>query len=71
VGLADEVRALFGDRVVEVRLDTSAAAESARPQRRSGRSAHDLFASYLAEQDYDDDRLVALFDRLLDAETTV
>jgi len=69
-GLADEVRALFGDRVVEVRLDVSAAADSGveRPTR-SGRSSHDLFASYLAEQNFDDDRLIALFDRLLDAET--
>ena len=58
-----------GERVVEVRLDTSAASPAARPQRR-GRSAHDLFAGYLEEQNYDDDRLVALFDRLLDAETT-
>jgi hypothetical protein len=64
------VRALFGDRVVEVRLETAAAAAGEQP-RRSGRSAHDLFASYLAEQEYDDDRLIALFDRLLDAETTV
>ena len=48
-GLADEVRALFGDRVVEVRLDSSVAAAGERP-RRTGRSAHDLFASYLAEQ---------------------
>lgn len=69
-GLADEVRALFGDRVVEVRLDSSATTTGERP-RRTGRSAHDLFASYLAEQAYEDDRLVALFDRLLDAETTV
>ena len=68
-GLADEVRALFGDRVVEVRLETSATAPGDRP-RRSGRSAHDLFASYLAEQEYEDDRLIALFDRLLDVETT-
>lgn len=69
-GLADEVRALFGGRVVEVRLDSSVTAAGERP-RRTGRSAHDLFASYLAELSYDDDRLVALFDRLLDAETTV
>jgi exonuclease SbcD len=69
-GLADEVRALLGERVVEVRLDTSAASTGAR-HRRSGRSAHDLFASYLVEQNHEDDRLVALFDRLLDAETTV
>ncbi|HEY5013655.1 MAG TPA: exonuclease SbcCD subunit D [Acidimicrobiia bacterium] len=69
-GLADELRALLGERVVEVRLDTSAVSPEARPQRR-GRSAHDLFAGYLHEQNYDDDRLVALFDRLLDSETTV
>jgi DNA repair protein SbcD/Mre11 len=69
-GLADEVRALLGDRVVEVRLDSSATAAPAR-ERRSGRTAHDLFSSYLAEEGFEDDRLVALFDRLLDTETTV
>lgn len=69
-GLANEVRALFGDRVVEVRLDSPGGADGDRPQR-SGRTAHELFASYLAEQNHQDDRLLALFDRLLDAETTV
>jgi exonuclease SbcD len=69
-GLADEVRALFGDRVVEVRLDSAASASGTRPPR-SGRSARDLFSSYLAEEGVDDDRLVALFDRLLDTETMV
>jgi len=55
-GLADEIRVLLGDRVVEVRLEASGVA--AEPRRtRSGRS------------DHDDDRLVALFDRLLDTET--
>ena len=37
---------------------------------RSNRSPHDLFRAFLAEAGYDDDRLIALFDRLLDAETT-
>ena len=73
-GLADEVRALLGDRVVEVRLQPAAAGDQHAPggrSSRSNRSPHDLFESFLADEGYADDRLVALFDRLLDAASTV
>lgn len=68
-GLAEDVRDLLGDGVVEVRLagpaDRStpgAAAESAR----SGRTPHELFAAYLAAQGTADPRVEALFAELLD-----
>jgi len=74
-GLADEVRARLGERVVEVRLDPPKSGDPERPTGageapRGDRTPHDLFRSYLAESGYEDDRLVALFDRLLDAATT-
>jgi exonuclease SbcD len=67
-GLADDVRALLGDRVVEVRIDASDAAEREPSTRRAGRSPHELFADYLGEQNIEDERLGALFARLLDEE---
>jgi len=36
---------------------------------RHGRTPHELFAEFLAEQRLDDPRLAALFAELLDAET--
>ncbi|MGZ6974046.1 MAG: exonuclease SbcCD subunit D [Acidimicrobiia bacterium] len=67
-GLADDVRALLGDRVVEVRIDAPDDVDHRPRAVRSGRSPQDLFAAYLAEQNISDDRLGALFARLLDAE---
>lgn len=66
-GLAEDVRALLGDRVVEVRIDVPESAPRPRAQRR-GRSPQDLFAAYLAEESIEDPRLVALFATLLDEE---
>ncbi len=67
-GLADDVRALLGDRVVEVRIEAAAGSEARPRAARSGRGPHELFAAYLAEQDIEDDRLAALFATLLDEE---
>jgi hypothetical protein len=65
------VRALLGERVVEVRLQPSDdTGRAPGGSTRSNRSPHDLFTSFLGESGYDDDRLVALFDRLLDAQST-
>lgn len=66
-GLADEVRERVPD-AVEVVL---ASREVDRGERRADpdrlqRTPHDLFTEYLGEQDVDDDRLVALFDDLVD-----
>jgi hypothetical protein len=67
------VRARLGERVVEVRLQpTDEQRGGAREgSTRSNRSPHELFKSFLGEAGYDDDRIVALFDRLLDAQSTV
>ena len=67
-GLADDIRALLGDRVVEVRIEAAEDAESRPRAERRGRSPHELFAAYLDEQNIADDRIVALFARLLDEE---
>jgi exonuclease SbcD len=68
VGLADEVRELFPDAVeVVVRPPEEAASHDAAGEpTRAGRSPHELFTAYLHERSVDDERLVALFDELLD-----
>jgi exonuclease SbcD len=67
-GLADDIRALLGDRVVEVRIDAAEDAEARPRAERRGRGPHELFAAYLDEQNIADDRIAALFARLLDEE---
>ena len=69
-GLADDVRTLLGDRVVEVRIDAPATSDPRPRAERRGRGPHELFAAFLDEQNIEDDRLVALFARLLDEELT-
>lgn len=66
-GLGDEVRALLGERAVEVRLERPDDPERHRVVR-AGRSPRDLFRAFLDEQGVEDDRLVALFEVLLDEE---
>jgi exonuclease SbcD len=67
-GLADDVRELLGERVVDVRVEARAdAGDRSRPER-AGRSPQELFAAFLDEQGIADDRLTALFARLLDEE---
>ena len=66
-GLADEVRERL-PHAVEVVLaprDVPGAERTADPDRLR-RTPHDLFAEYLAERDVDDDRVIALFDELVD-----
>lgn len=67
-GLADAVRALFPD-AVEVAIE-SPPGEPGTAQRpvRLGRSPHELFAEYLAEQGADDERVRTLFAELLGEE---
>jgi exonuclease SbcD len=67
-GLNEDVRALLGDRVVEVRARGSGDPQVRAEPGRAGRSPQQLFASYLEEQEIADDRLVALFAELLDEE---
>jgi DNA repair protein SbcD/Mre11 len=71
VGLADEVRELFPD-AVDIRIDTPAMpGGSAEPEgsRWTGRSPHELFAAYLDGRGVADERLIALFNELLDEVT--
>ncbi len=69
-GLAEDVRDLFAN-AVDVYIDSGASTAGERPSRRPGvRSPHELFADYLAEQGVADERVEALFDRLLDEETS-
>ena len=66
-GLSDEVRERL-PHAVEVVLaprDVPGAERTADPDRLR-RTPHDLFAEYLAERDVDDDRVIALFDELVD-----
>ena len=66
-GLADEVRSRLPN-AVEVVLEQRRAAE-ARPASdpdRLGRTPHDLVIEYLGEHDAHDDRVVALFDELVE-----
>jgi exonuclease SbcD len=70
-GLADEVRERLPD-AVEVVLaprDGDERRRVADPDRLR-RTPHDLFAEYLGERDVDDDRLLALFDDLVDEDAS-
>jgi exonuclease SbcD len=70
-GLADDVRALLPN-AVDVRVAPDVADEAARTivRRAGSASPHDLFRDYLEEGGRAvDDRLVGLFDELLDEET--
>ena len=67
-GLADEVRALLGETVVEVRVEDVATPTPVAARRRVGRSPVELFAEYCADRGIDDPRLTARFAELLDAE---
>jgi exonuclease SbcD len=71
VGLADEVRQLLGEGVVDVQLARRGdeAAGGGGSNRHLSRTPHDLFAAYLDEQGIDDPRLNRLFAELLDLET--
>ena len=69
-GLADQVREWFPD-AVDVAVEAPAAKEdAARRPARTGRSAHELFAEYLSDRGAADERVLALFDELLDASLT-
>lgn len=70
-GLAEEVREVLPN-AVEVRIDPELeASESAQRVTRTGRTAHELFAEFLAERGYNDPRLQGLFAELYDEERSV
>lgn len=66
-GLAEEVRELFGDRVVDVQLAPLEPATDIAAPTRLGRSPQDLFADYLVGRGLADPRLEALFAELLES----
>ena len=71
-GLADEVRLLLGDNVVDVIVDHDRpVGVSSRVRRSEGRSPHELFADYLAEHDIVDPGLAAAFSRLYEQAQSV
>lgn len=70
-GLAEEVRDLLGETVVDVRLDPAMIERSGHRKDRvsqSGASPQELFRAYLGESGIDDDRVEKLFAKLLDEE---
>ncbi|MBI4730323.1 MAG: exonuclease SbcCD subunit D [Acidobacteria bacterium] len=64
-GIAREVRQMLPN-AVDVVVDSGAPPATPRRPERAGRSPHELFAEYLAERGGVDERVVALFDRLLE-----
>lgn len=68
-GLADEVRALFGEAAVDVMIEApEERALGLDPRAHEGKSPRELFREYLSEKQAEDERVVALFDELLDEE---
>jgi exonuclease SbcD len=67
-GLADEVRAVLGDGVVDVRVERPASRHGGGPARpsRDGRTPAQLFAAYLQQRDVVDHRLEFAFAALYD-----
>jgi exonuclease SbcD len=71
-GLAETVREMLGESVVEVQLDRGAPTPPGHgPEHRpkTARTPHALFSEYLVRENIDDDRLTRMFAELLDEET--
>ena len=66
-GLADEVRELLGERVVDVRMDDPVPQPKKRVVR-TGRTPVELFDEFLTERKIEDERVQAMFAELLDAQ---
>lgn len=64
-GLADEVRRMLPG-AVDVIVEAPGREEPQGSSARAGRTPHELFAEYLTERDAADERVLGLFDRLLD-----
>lgn len=65
-GLADDVRGLFPEAVDVVLASPDGDSEKAAREARLGRAPHDLFTDYLETANAHDERVVALFDELLE-----
>lgn len=66
-GLAEEVRELLGERVVDVRMDDPTERPTQRVVRK-GRNPIELFEEYLVGQKIEDQRIRAMFAELYEAE---
>jgi exonuclease SbcD len=65
-GLADQVRELFPDAVDVVLATPERRDGRIRREARLGRAPHELFVEYLAQENASDERVIALFDELLE-----
>jgi exonuclease SbcD len=65
--LADDVREMLGERVVDVRVEDADPSATPRPSR-AGKSPLELFDEFLTERNILDDRVRSLFVELLDAQ---
>src|SRR5207249_6598668 len=66
-GLADDVRDLFGEHCVDVIVETGADRDlGLEPRAHEGKAPGELFREYLAEKKATDERVIALFDELLE-----
>ena len=66
--LANDVRNLLGERVVDVQITSPGPTAAPRPERRVGRDPVELFGDYLTELGIDDARVQSLFVELLEDE---
>lgn len=68
-GLADDVREIFGEMCVDVMIESQLdRALGLDPRAHEGKPPGQLFREYLAEKKASDERVVALFDELLEEE---
>lgn len=68
--VSERVRAILGDGVVDVLVESPTGPPDVEGRRLTGRSPRELFAEYLSDRGVDDARLVALFDELLEGHGT-
>ena len=66
-GLADDVREMLGERVVDVQVEDSSRPVARRPSR-ADKSPIELFDDFLVERNIDDEQIRAGFRQLLEAE---
>jgi exonuclease SbcD len=68
-GLAEDVRELFGENTVDVMIQTDADVSlGLDPRAHESKSPKELFREYLGELKAADERVIALFDELLEEE---
>jgi len=68
-GLAEDVRELFGENTVDVMIQTDAEVQlGLDPRSHESKSPKELFREYLGELKAADERVIALFDELLEEE---